>query len=363
MPAVEIKSLSDFLDELKYFPMLSDTRDPTPMEISGYPHFENVCSNILAFFFDPVEVHGLGTLFLDAIADIGRLRDLPNLFAGEITVEREVRTSSKNRLDLLITSDGAFILIENKVFATVRNPLGEYARYFKSKLKESRQPLKLLLTLNATVEKPKHGFQNVTHGQFVAAVRDRLGRYIANANTRYVTFLVDFLNTLENLQMGIAINQNFVKLMSERRETVKVLLKQIKTLRNQFRRKVSALAGQINYRGYRNVSRFYWRNYDDLEDTLVYELKMSKTLKLVIDTVLTPAGWQIEIFPREADGWKRVEKALRRAKLKVVKKDRFILKTFAYTETYDVIAPVIQRALDKLAVSRRVAHRRSSLRK
>ena len=28
-------------------------RLPTFQEISGYPHYENVCSNILAFYLDP----------------------------------------------------------------------------------------------------------------------------------------------------------------------------------------------------------------------------------------------------------------------------------------------------------------------
>ena len=37
------------------------------MEIGGYPHYENVCSNFLAFFFNPERPHGLGSLFLDAL--------------------------------------------------------------------------------------------------------------------------------------------------------------------------------------------------------------------------------------------------------------------------------------------------------
>ena len=46
------------------------SRPQTFMEIGGYPHYENVCSNFLAFFFDPEGPHGLSSLFLDAL--VGR---------------------------------------------------------------------------------------------------------------------------------------------------------------------------------------------------------------------------------------------------------------------------------------------------
>ena len=36
----------------------SPPRNLTFMQIAGYPHYENVCSNILAFYLDPAEEHG-----------------------------------------------------------------------------------------------------------------------------------------------------------------------------------------------------------------------------------------------------------------------------------------------------------------
>lgn len=37
------------------------------MEISGYPHYENVCSNILKFYLAPTNEHGLNDLALNSI--------------------------------------------------------------------------------------------------------------------------------------------------------------------------------------------------------------------------------------------------------------------------------------------------------
>ncbi|WP_096156402.1 MULTISPECIES: PD-(D/E)XK nuclease family protein [Bacillus] len=42
----------------------------TISEICGYPHYENVVSNVLAFFFDPGKGHGLETLCIEAIMQV-----------------------------------------------------------------------------------------------------------------------------------------------------------------------------------------------------------------------------------------------------------------------------------------------------
>jgi hypothetical protein len=54
-------------------------RPKTFMEIAGYPHYENVCSDILAFFMDPEESHGLKALVIDALATAGKIV-APNLW-------------------------------------------------------------------------------------------------------------------------------------------------------------------------------------------------------------------------------------------------------------------------------------------
>lgn len=104
-------------------------RPPTLMEISGYPHYENVCSNILAFFFDPSKPHGLGTLFLDALAIIGCIKEPDWTTGADVQVDREEATSFGNRIDLLIRSHSHAIVIENKISAGADyNPLGDYAK-------------------------------------------------------------------------------------------------------------------------------------------------------------------------------------------------------------------------------------------
>jgi hypothetical protein len=54
------------LQEFKAIPNAGKPRyrPPTFLEITQFPHYENVSTNILRFFLDPSEPHGLGTSLL-----------------------------------------------------------------------------------------------------------------------------------------------------------------------------------------------------------------------------------------------------------------------------------------------------------
>ncbi len=165
----------------------STQRLPTFMEVAGYPHYENVCSNILAFLLDPVGPHGLRNLFLEAIARVANIQE--ETIWSNVAVDREVRTNAGNRVDIRILSDSHAILIENKIYAGATNPFDDYAKYIDSLQQPYRY--KLLLTRAPSSEATAYGFQNITHGKLVTEIRDLLGNYIATADTRYLTFMLD----------------------------------------------------------------------------------------------------------------------------------------------------------------------------
>lgn len=64
-----VEQITDLFTRLKNLPKAVN-REPTFMEIAGYPRFENVCSNILAFYLQPSNEHCFGTLFLDILATL-----------------------------------------------------------------------------------------------------------------------------------------------------------------------------------------------------------------------------------------------------------------------------------------------------
>jgi hypothetical protein len=193
------------------------SRPRTFMDIGSYPHYENVCSNFLAFFFDPEGPHGLGSLFLDALVGAVGIEGPEGGLGGNASVEREVFTDAGNRIDLFIKSDSHAVLIENKIFAAA-NPFDDYAAYLFTLKSYNEDPypdenkMKVLLTLYPSEEGSKWGFVNVTHAEFAEVVRSMLGYHVTEANTRYLTLMLDFLNTVENLEKGTRMNQEFIDL-------------------------------------------------------------------------------------------------------------------------------------------------------
>lgn len=174
------------------------------MEISGFPHYENVCSNILAFFFDPAEEHGFGDLLLRAFfkmvaenppADWNE-PEIPN----EVTISREYPAPNRQRIDLVIEAETFVIGIENKIFHWVANDLENYATVIDG-LGGNKPRVKAILCLRSQPNDtpPSGGFIRYTYPDLWSHVRDLLGHSITNASNKWLIHLTEFMDTTNNL--------------------------------------------------------------------------------------------------------------------------------------------------------------------
>src|SRR5690349_13315614 len=111
--------IRDFEQLLTVFSQLPKARQKpkTLLEISRYPHRENVASNILEFFFCPTEDHCLGSLVLRSLLSLVDSQFDADL-AADLTIQREALTSGGNRLDILAESSDLVVGVENKIFAS-----------------------------------------------------------------------------------------------------------------------------------------------------------------------------------------------------------------------------------------------------
>ena len=347
------------LDEFRQEVPRRPERLPTFMEVAGYPHYENVCSNILAFFFDPSKPHGLGTLFLDALARVGGIKDQEGKISGNVHIHREKRTDAGNFIDILIQSDNHAILIENKIFAgTDYNPLDDYAKHLSS-LQQSYK-CKFLLTLKPVGEDPEseigHGFRNITYEQFVHEIRGLLEDDIAGADTRYLTFMLDFLNTLDYLQGGMVMNPEFVKFLASRSGDVNDFLTEIRNFKDELRTKVTELGNNklLDVASYSNVKQWKYRDKVGLFDILVHEIESSSfENKISVDTIIDPKGWRVNISLRgKSDklGQEALKNLLQNRSIPFKEDKWFTLeKCFNYAEDLNKIAQVVQRVVQQLA--------------
>ena len=197
-----IQNLEKFLRENEIPKIKANPK--TFLGIAKQPHYENVLSNIYAFYFNPNEEHGLNDLFIKSFVEvINEIRKKEGkqkfIFSNDFDIEREFptipdkETGKKGRIDLLLINNDSSIIIENKVYHNQKNPFQEYWDTIKVSNK-----IGILLSLKKT--KPKNiNFINITHLEFLNIIMKNSGDYLLNASDKYIIFLKDLYQNIINL--------------------------------------------------------------------------------------------------------------------------------------------------------------------
>ena len=196
------EAIQSMLDSYEV-PELTPTEDPTILEIAGFPHWENVCSNILAFFLDTRKVHGFGTLFIRSILEAHRSRcsnqgwlegvPLPDDVGDTNAVEREVRTHDGKRIDILVDCAEIRICIENKIWSGLDNDLGHYREHCE-KDGDERSFVGIVLSPNQ-IQSGKldaEKFVSITYDDLFEKLDQKRDDYIKSECTPYRYLFDDF---------------------------------------------------------------------------------------------------------------------------------------------------------------------------
>jgi hypothetical protein len=197
---MNLRDLEDFLDH-NVIPKIKK-RPKTFLGIAKQPHYENVMSNIYAFYFNVDEVHGMQDLFINSLLEIineSKLRDQKKVAAiSDFEVSTEVSTKKNGRIDILLSSEDHAIIIENKVYHTLNNNLEDY--WNSIKVTDNNEDNKIGIVLSLNKLNVTHGhFINITHIELLKRVIQNLGSYFMNAKDKYLVFLKDFYQNSINL--------------------------------------------------------------------------------------------------------------------------------------------------------------------
>ena len=187
------------------------------MEIAGFPYWENVCSNILAFFLDTEQAHGFGPLFVRSILEAYRSRcrqdwlegvPYPEDVGAADAVEREVLTGNGKRIDILVDCADFRICIENKIWADLDNDLGHYREHCEND-NDGRPVLGIVLSPDhiQSDEIDVNRFVSITYDDLVKQVSQRKD-YIGSEPTQYRYLLFDFLKHARRFSRTTKMNDN-----------------------------------------------------------------------------------------------------------------------------------------------------------
>ena len=292
---LSIEQIADLLAGLKNLPKAVN-REPTFMEIAGYPHFENVCSNILAFYLQPSNNHGFGTLFLDVLVTL--INEEMVTDGGDIDVRREELTRNEKRIDLVIESENYIIGIENKIFAGLYNDFCDYSKHLSS-LSDGRQVCKVLLSLHLIPSSPALcGFYPISYQIFFQKVLTNIDSYSLAVNEPHQTFLLDFIRTIQNLQRVTTMDQQRLEYFRNNYQGITALLNEVDSFRKDMRLKIQQLKDAVTFTDISDyhITSGLWKSPKDLIDFNLYIIKIDDSFWLQLDVLLTPSGWKMQFF-------------------------------------------------------------------
>lgn len=179
-----------------------ETKPNTWLDIAGIGSRELSICQILRYYLDPGEDHGLGRTWLEALLSL--LPGLPSVFDAfehdsDITVETEVPTP-KGRIDILLSAGEAgskgVIAIEAKVWHWLANPLQDYEAFCNKRCPD----VNVLVILSPYVTTEKN-WKSITYSQLANTVEQRLGAELLQLNHHQSSFLQQFLQHLKAIAM------------------------------------------------------------------------------------------------------------------------------------------------------------------
>ena len=302
------------MEELDLIEMpILEKKEWSYLETIGVSKRETVIANILGYYFDPNEKHGLGDVFIKALleaqpfklnkkdeTELPQFDKLPdNYNDAEIIIEKI--TDENKRLDILILSKDTAIAIEFKINHDLNNPLNSYV----DKTLELKKQNNYFIVLTPYWKKPisiakknigndKGEFVQVTIGRLIKNVKTRVGDFWrGKENTRQYFIYQDFINTMENggKRMEV-INKYFndVEQQKIKKEDVDNVFLSLNIIKEALNSKINKLD---------DILKKYYKEYaitilnkKELESVVVIKITDENSIKVR----LTLEGWQIGLW-------------------------------------------------------------------
>lgn len=315
------------LREIKSAP----ARRKTFMDISGYPHYENVVSNILSFYFDDSEEHGMKDLWFKSLMSISG----ETITSQNITVEREVATEKGNRIDLLITSEDYIVCIENKIFADLYNDLNDYMKKTKEKNKGNAKVEKYYVLSVKPVTPNVNEFESITYNQLFAELRRNMGDYLESCDNTWLSYMKDFMLTIESFEMILGGKKmmntaEFETIYKEYEEEISNLItlrdKYYETIKQDVATVQSCVVELMEKEKIDSLYRYkinQWKNTynskNEMRSSVVVDFNLDQEGKkiITIETSRDVWGWHISLF-------NRTKKALTKTQFNQILSNRMI---------------------------------------
>lgn len=269
MPTLDLKWLDSFVEQLP-------TSEPVPttlFDILKVATRETTNSNLLAYYLDERNPHGLGRLFLDSLISCMHSAHSSIMLeqcASPYTVERET-----NNIDILIQGEARdwAIILENKIFHVLNNDLG---RYWDSVKAERKFGVVVSLTLRGIREIYRENFVSITHIDWLTKVKDAIaaGGKGAHSDSRHQFVFDDFFTTIMNNTQAVRNNPEYneaIRLFQKHQSDIARLLTTQTNLQTYIQHHINAAFEKYGF--VEGPKRFYYPDEKQPENQPVPPLR------------------------------------------------------------------------------------------
>jgi len=315
MKITDANNLLNEFNKIKLMPK----RKETFMTISGYPHYENVVSNILKFFFEDNE-HGLKNLWIRSLLEnVPALNgtDFQNVVVEEVF--REYITDKKKRIDIVVVCDNYIVSIENKVFHHMANDLEEYAKTIAelnvADYGKTKTEVNIVLSLNKEDLDNKfpsvNNLCNITYDVLFTTIKAHIGMYVLYASSDWFIKMKDFIYTIEGLKGGNFMDLGFAKFLYDNKINVVKLLDAMDNYKDSIGKEVNGLKDALQVDAdYNNFVVNNSNKYSVVSEAFTCDKKLQRLYAsvfinindgnrtLTIETYIDSKGWHIVLWAK-----------------------------------------------------------------
>jgi len=257
------------------------------------------------------EEHGFGNLFYSALTELIEKKkhehspvvDL-NDFVGDFAVETEEATigvseveDKRKRIDISIQGTNWAIIIENKLYHDVINPLHTYWNHIHKKHNTDRI-IGIILSLykvdksKLTIKAENISYINITHQELIDAV-GRQFNFSSNYNEVNLFYLKEYFRTIEthySTKRNLPAMNKLVGELILQRERINSLSNKIKEADNHIRKTIKdSFTRKENFKCINETKLFFAS--DDIKDIFIAvtpdKLLSQNTLSIFLVAILT----------------------------------------------------------------------------
>ncbi|MBY7833183.1 PD-(D/E)XK nuclease family protein [Vibrio fluvialis] len=218
---VDEDSIESLAKILKHLPVQIE-RENTIFSIGVRGHFENPTTEVLAFFCDVAGEHNLGNLVLSSLFEAIDLR--ADRLESKVKPEREVRTRSNKRIDLLLEGDDWVLALENKIGHIPNNPFDDYEYYVlveQSVRFKNKKAIFVLLSPDGESPEGYAKWVGVSYGQLLNALKPKLADYfMVNPFNKWAVMLREFVLHLEGMLVEPKLLQENMEFVFENYQAI-----------------------------------------------------------------------------------------------------------------------------------------------